>query len=94
MRNLTFGLEDLRDAVDASEHEISVLGQITRELTSILGLGDDAGADPLIRRHLAEIRRRMAVALDRQTSLANALEEYGRDLRSEASAGSEELLLH
>ncbi len=94
MWDLSLDLEELRDVLAVAQHEISILEAITRELTSRVAFCDGAGADPLIRRHLAELDRRMAVALDRQTSLANALKECRRDLRSRAPAGAEKSPLH
>jgi len=82
--DLALALEKRRDVGAVAKHEISMLEQITRELTSIVGLCDGAGADRLIRRNLAEIDRRMTVALSRQTSLACALKDCRRELRRRA----------
>ncbi len=59
MPNLTLALEDLRVDLAETQRQISILEQITRELTLIVDRCDGAGADPLIRRHLVEIDRRM-----------------------------------
>jgi len=85
MTALTFTLEGLCDVLDVARDEISTLEQTTRELRSIVVLCDGAGDDPLIRRQLDEIDRRLAVVLVRQTSIASFLKEHGRELRGEAS---------
>jgi len=87
MQKTALALGELRDVLAVAQHEISILERITKTLTSIVALSDGAGADPLISRQLGEIDRRMAVALDRQKSLADALEECRRDLRSQGSVG-------
>ncbi len=88
MGDLTLTVEGLLDILHVARDEISVLEQTTRGLRSIVVLCDGAGDDPLIRRHLDEIDRRLAVALVRQTSIASFLEERGRELRGEVQHSS------
>ncbi len=79
MPDLTLALEELRDFLPGTQHEISILENMTRELTSIVDFGCGPGADALIRRHLAEIDWRRSGALARQRSIACMLEECGRE---------------
>ncbi len=88
MPNLTLALEDLRVDLAETQRQISILEQITRELTLIVDRCDGAGADPLIRRHLVEIDRRNAAALARHTPIARMLEESGRELPGRASGAA------
>lgn len=92
MRNLALELEELRDILAVAQQEISTLEQMTRGAASIVHLCD--GEDPLVRLHFGEIDGRMAVAQARHTSLAHALEQCRREIRSSASAWAEASSLH
>jgi hypothetical protein len=89
MRDMALALIELRDILAVAPNEISILEQTTRQLRSIVALCDGAGANPLVPQSLDEIGTQMAATLVRQTSIASILEELGRELRGQASGGSE-----
>jgi hypothetical protein len=78
-------LEGVCDDLAVTQREISVLGQTGRELAGLVGRFG-GGADPFIRRHLDEITRRTALALARQASIAQMMEECGRERAKATSA--------
>jgi hypothetical protein len=85
MRDLTRALEGLCDDLAVTQREITVLEQIGRELAELVDRFG-GGADPFVRRHLDEIARRTAAALGRQASIAQMMEECGRE-RARATSG-------
>jgi hypothetical protein len=92
VRDLTRALEGLSDDLAGTQREISVLEQIGRELAALADRVGEAGADPLIRRHLDEIARRTAAALAKQTSIARMMEECGNERRNVNSVDAISLL--
>ena len=74
MWDLTLALEELRDDLAETQRKISILEQTARELMAIIDRSGEPEIDPLIRRHLAEIEGRMAMALVRPRSIARFME--------------------
>jgi hypothetical protein len=79
MRDLTRALDGLHEDLARIQREITVLEQVGRELRAIVDRGGDARTDNLIRGHLDEIAQRTAMALARQTSIAQMMEECGNE---------------
>ncbi len=81
MQDTMRALERLRDVTAEIQRGIVDLEQIGRTLMT-LERGEEARADPLIGRSAGDIEKRIAAALERQTSIARALEQSAGELRS------------
>jgi hypothetical protein len=73
MRNLAHSLEGLKGDLASIQHDIFILEQTLRQLSSVV----DAGADELFRARLDVIAGRMSAALTKHVTISRLMEECG-----------------
>ena len=88
MWDLTLALEELRDDLAETQRKISILELTGRELMAIVDRSGEPEFDPLIRRHLAEIEGRMAMALVRPSRSRGSWSNTDRRQWSAVETGS------
>ena len=82
MRDLARALDGLQADLAAVQREVFILERALRELASVFDRYDGVKARESIQAHFDAIAKRMAAALARQASIAQRMEECGRERRS------------
>jgi hypothetical protein len=81
MRDLARAIEGLQADLAAVQREVFILERALQELAPIFDRYAGPNADVAIQAHLDAIVERMATALARQASIAQLMEECGRERR-------------
>jgi hypothetical protein len=74
MESNAHSVEDLHHDLDETNGVINILERASRELTTIIGCDEAVRKNPLRQRQLSSIAEQLAIARDRQSTIAHVIE--------------------